>query len=68
MMSEEEDGVVAVPPEGAVLAGVRSVVDVVWALGGGVVGAAGGEAVGRGGEAGLADGVTEAHGAEKIKI
>ena len=41
MVSVEEDGVVRVPAEGAVLAGVRAVVDVVGALGRGRVGVAG---------------------------
>ena len=42
MVSEQEDGVVGVPSEGAVLACVRAIVHIVRALGRGVVGAAAG--------------------------
>ena len=43
MVLEEQDGVVRVPSEGAVLAGVGAVVDVVGALWRRAVGAAGGK-------------------------
>ncbi len=42
VVSEQEDGVVGVPSEGAVLPGVRAIVHIVRALGRGVVGAAAG--------------------------
>lgn len=59
MVSLEEDGVVGVPSEGAVLAGVRAVVDVVGAGGGGVERGAGLELVVGVGDAGALEGLDE---------
>ena len=68
MVSLEEDGVVGVPSEGAVFAGVRSVVDVVGAGGGGVEGGAGLELVVGVRDAGALQGLDERVGPAGRKV